>query len=136
MSDAVNHPRHYTSHPSGIEAIEVCELVGFCLGNALKYILRRELKGDEITDLRKAKWYVTRELSGRIAGATPAPAPVDIQRPIERIIGHEPRFIQLALVRIARYLGAPASIGATDTLQAAADAIAQEIDRLELRGAR
>lgn len=38
--DPVNHPKHYNSHPSGIEAIVICEHTDFCLGNAIKYILR------------------------------------------------------------------------------------------------
>lgn len=63
--DPVNHPRHYTSHPSGIEAIDVCEHMGFCLGNAFKYVFRREGKHDTIEDLRKARWYVDREISRR-----------------------------------------------------------------------
>jgi hypothetical protein len=37
-ADAVNHPPHYTSHPSGVECIQVTEHMGFCLGNAVKYI--------------------------------------------------------------------------------------------------
>ena len=40
MNDPVNHPRHYTSHPSGIEVIQITEHMNFCLGNAVKYILR------------------------------------------------------------------------------------------------
>ena len=50
MSDMVNHPRHYTSHPSGIEVIEITEHMNFCLGNAIKYIMRSELKGKQIED--------------------------------------------------------------------------------------
>jgi hypothetical protein len=63
--DAVNHPAHYTSHPSGIECIEITEHMGFNLGNALKYIWRADLKGDVLEDLRKAAWYVQREIDKR-----------------------------------------------------------------------
>jgi hypothetical protein len=42
MSDQVNHPRHYTSHPSGIECIWITEHMWFCLGNAIKYISKKE----------------------------------------------------------------------------------------------
>lgn len=66
MSDNVNHPRHYTQHPSGIEAITICEHMSFNLGNAMKYIWRADLKGDDIEDLRKAVWYVQREIEKRI----------------------------------------------------------------------
>lgn len=67
--DDVNRPRHYTWHPSGVEAIEVTEWMGFCLGNAVKYLWRAGLKGDPIKDLEKAKWYIEREIA-RIKGAT------------------------------------------------------------------
>jgi len=62
MSDAVNNPRHYTSHPSGVECIEIAEHMSFNLGNAVKYIWRASLKGKEIEDLRKARWYIEREI--------------------------------------------------------------------------
>jgi hypothetical protein len=61
----VEHPKHYTNHPSGIEAIEICGYMNFCLGNALKYILRADYKGKAIEDLRKAKWYLDREIYQR-----------------------------------------------------------------------
>lgn len=63
--DVVNHPAHYTSHPSGIECIEVAEHYGFCIGNAIKYLWRAGLKGDAIEDLKKAVWYINREISKR-----------------------------------------------------------------------
>lgn len=63
--DPVNHPTHYTSHPSGIECIEITQHMGFNLGNATKYIWRADLKNDAIEDLRKARWYVDRELGKR-----------------------------------------------------------------------
>lgn len=68
QEDAVNHPKHYTSHPSGIECIQVTEHMGFNLGNALKYIWRADLKGDAIEDLQKARWYLDRELEKRKQG--------------------------------------------------------------------
>lgn len=63
--DPVNHPKHYTSHPSGVECIQVTEHMGFNLGNAVKYIWRADLKADAIEDLKKAKWYIERELLKR-----------------------------------------------------------------------
>lgn len=63
--DPVNHPKHYTDHPSGIECIQITEHMGFNLGNALKYIWRCDLKKDAIEDLEKAKWYIERELAKR-----------------------------------------------------------------------
>lgn len=65
-SDMVNHPPHYMGHPSGIECIQITEHMGFCLGNAMKYIWRADLKNDAIEDLRKAIWYIEREITRRI----------------------------------------------------------------------
>jgi hypothetical protein len=65
MSEAVNHPAHYVSHPSGIECIQVTEHMGFSLGNAVKYIWRADLKNDAIEDLEKAAWYLAREIERR-----------------------------------------------------------------------
>jgi hypothetical protein len=63
--DPVNHPPHYTQHPSGVECIQITEHMGFCLGNAVKYIWRADLKHDAIEDLKKARWYIDREISRR-----------------------------------------------------------------------
>jgi len=64
MSDTVNHPSHYNSHPSGVECITVTEHMNFNLGNAVKYIWRVGLKSeDPIVDLEKARWYVEREIT-------------------------------------------------------------------------
>lgn len=64
-TDSVNHPKHYTSHPSGVECIQITEHMGFNLGNAVKYIWRADLKADAIEDLKKARWYIDRELKKR-----------------------------------------------------------------------
>jgi hypothetical protein len=69
--DAVNHPSHYTSHPSGVECITITEHYNFCIGNGMKYIWRAGLKGDagmdnlekEIEDCEKAVWYITRHIN-------------------------------------------------------------------------
>jgi len=63
--DMVNHPPHYTNHPSGIECIQITEHMGFCTGNAIKYIWRADEKGNAVEDLEKAKWYIDRELAKR-----------------------------------------------------------------------
>ena len=63
--DVVNHPKHYTSHPSGVECIQITEHMGFNMGNALKYIWRADLKHDALEDLEKAKWYIEREIALR-----------------------------------------------------------------------
>lgn len=65
VRDAVNHPPHYTSHPSGVECIQVTEHMNFNLGNAMKYIWRADEKGNDIQDLEKAAWYLAREIQRR-----------------------------------------------------------------------
>jgi len=62
MDDPVNHPAHYTSHPSGVEAIDITRHMNFNLGNAVKYVWRAGLKGDSIEDLQKARFYISDEL--------------------------------------------------------------------------
>ena len=61
--DNVNHPKHYTSHPSGIECIKVTEHFNFNLGNAIKYIWRAGLKNNTSEDLKKAEFYIKREIA-------------------------------------------------------------------------
>lgn len=65
ITDSVNHPTHYTSHPSGIECIQVTEHMSFCIGNAVKYLWRADLKEATEQDLRKAIWYIEREIALR-----------------------------------------------------------------------
>ena len=65
--DNVNHPKHYTGHPSGVECITITEHMGFNLGNAVKYIWRADLKDDAIEDLKKARWYIDTEIQKREA---------------------------------------------------------------------
>jgi hypothetical protein len=70
MNDNVNNPKHYTSHPSGIECIDITEHHNFCIGNAMKYLWRAGLKSDadktgtqkQVEDLEKAVWYIRREI--------------------------------------------------------------------------
>ena len=72
--DPINHPTHYTAHPSGIECIQITEHMGFNLGNALKYIWRCDLKHDAVEDLGKAMWYIQREITKRMKGNSNANA--------------------------------------------------------------
>lgn len=67
--DLINHPPHYTQHPSGVECIQITEHMGFNTGNALKYVWRADLKHDcPLADLNKAKWYIEREIALRSKG--------------------------------------------------------------------
>lgn len=96
-SDPVNHPSHYCSHPSEVEAIIITERMSFNVGNAFKYLYRCTEKGYTLNDLRKAQWYVNRELEMRrklwfnwenknfdpLLDGSPA---------IRRVLSHESRF--------------------------------------------
>lgn len=64
MSDDTVHPAHYRSS-SGLEAIDAIEAfgLGFCLGNVVKYVLRAARKGRYLEDLKKARWYLDREIA-------------------------------------------------------------------------
>lgn len=62
LHDPVNHPKHYTKHPSGVECIQITEHMDFCLGNAIKYIWRAGEKNATVEDLKKAKWYLERKI--------------------------------------------------------------------------
>lgn len=74
-NDPVNHPKHYTNHPSGVECITVTEHMSFNLGNAVKYIWRAGEKGDLVQDLQKAKWYIEREIALRSPPPEPSSKP-------------------------------------------------------------
>lgn len=73
--DMVNHPKHYTSDPSGVEAIEITRHRNFNIGNAIKYLWRAGLKEDpgkdklekQVEDLRKAVFYINDEIQ-RLTG--------------------------------------------------------------------
>ena len=61
--DKINPP-HYRSHPSGVEAIAICEHFNFAIGNVVKYCWRARLKpSDPLEDLKKAAWYLNREIA-------------------------------------------------------------------------
>lgn len=69
--DNVNNPSHYTSHPSGVECIDIIEHYDVLVANAIKYLWRAGLKVDsnkfskakEIEDLEKAIWYINRRIN-------------------------------------------------------------------------
>lgn len=93
MSDLVNHPPHYSAHPSGVECIVITEHYNFNVGNAIKYLWRAGLKEgtDPVEDLKKAAWYVNREIERLSSGHLP---------------GHRPRGQELRPRRLVTIPGA------------------------------
>jgi hypothetical protein len=61
--DPVDHPAHYKV--GGIETIDFIEAkkLNYNIGNVVKYLTRADHKGNKLEDLRKAQWYLTREIS-------------------------------------------------------------------------
>ena len=68
MSDPINSPDHYVA--GGVEVIDIIEAfeLNYRLGNVIKYVLRADRKGNRLTDLRKAQWYLDREITTVIEG--------------------------------------------------------------------
>lgn len=62
MTEQVNHPEHY-NQIAGTECVDIAENFNFNLGNVIKYVWRAFFKQDTLTDLKKALWYLTREIS-------------------------------------------------------------------------
>ena len=100
--DNVNHPKHYTSDPSGIECIHITRHRNFNVGNAIKYLWRAGLKIDadkssinkQIEDLEKAVWYIVDEihrLGGRCTVKTDSIntcLPIDTESIIEAALNY------------------------------------------------
>lgn len=100
--DNVNHPKHYTSDPSGIECIDITRHRNFNVGNAIKYLWRAGLKTDadkssinkQIEDLEKAVWYIVDEihrLGGRCTVKTDSIntcLPIDNESIIEAVLNY------------------------------------------------
>lgn len=70
MSGDPTNPQHYRGHPSGVECIAITEHMGFNLGNVVKYVWRADHKGETLEDLRKAAWYLDREIGRRTGDAS------------------------------------------------------------------
>lgn len=100
--DNVNHPKYYTSDPSGIECIDITRHRNFNVGNAIKYLWRAGLKIDadkssinkQIEDLEKAVWYIVDEihrLGGRCTVKTDSIntcLPIDNESIIEAVLNY------------------------------------------------
>lgn len=85
--DPVNHPSHYTSHPSGVETLEVTRQLSFDCGNAVKYVWRRGDKGTLLQDLHKAAFYLNDAIrNSQLSMGVPASA----ARILEQVAAVEP----------------------------------------------
>lgn len=56
--DPVENPRHYVIASTIVEPIELLRHAPFDFGNAMKYVLRADFKGNRLEDLKKALWYL------------------------------------------------------------------------------
>lgn len=97
-ADMVNHPPHYTGHPSGVECIEVAEHLPFCLGNAFKYLFQRDAKGNPLENIEKAIWYVNRH--NETYPEKPE-LPEDAREALGMVVVHEPHPFSTAMLLIA-----------------------------------
>lgn len=87
--DMVNNPPHYQGC-NGLECIDVIEAfaLGFNLGNVVKYILRAGKKGYALTDLKKAAWYLAREIQVREGHTEAAQCPATTDRGSKHVEHH------------------------------------------------
>lgn len=128
--DAVNHPKHYLSHPSGVECIEIVRDMSFNCGNAVKYLFRSEHKGKAMQDTQKAAWYIRDEIRRALSGRVQTrDHEVEQWASYKAFIEHEPRVhVRVAVQRIWE-----AQYEHTDTveaLEAALAAVEEEERRL------
>lgn len=85
MTDNVNHPRHYETGP--FECIELSSRYSFCVGNAVKYVWRHDLKNG-VEDLRKARWYLRYAMEhGESAVPLIGVSTSDSRRPVGLLLG-------------------------------------------------
>lgn len=133
----INHPYHYTAHPSGVECIQITEHMNFNLGNAVKYIWRAGLKSPTAnTDLEKAIWYVRRELN-RLANLEPVVAKEAVQNlnktpplvNLENIDEYDVGAIEIRIAGINAALSANPSEHYRSNLVAERDILKRELQR-------
>jgi hypothetical protein len=101
--EVIDHPDHYGGD-TAYEAIKVIEAwdLGFCLGNTVKYIARAGRKDPTkiIEDLRKAAWYLNREIESLSLNA--ADTPNDSQCAIGTLAGERSELEYVAVSATAR----------------------------------
>lgn len=116
-NDPVNHPSHYTSDPSGVECIEICRVLPFSLGNAVKYLWRAGKKNDELEDIRKAQWYIKDYMGPREIESWPEDPALE-NLPWKRIavwmLYQDPKDKR---IRVIRYILEGSYLAASNTLE-------------------
>lgn len=121
--DPVDRPKHYNSHPSGVEIYEITRHLNFSLGNAFKYIARFDKKGNPVEDLRKSIWYIKNGIADRKSFSRFAVVCGDwevLDLLLSRYIAAEPSMRVkglLTLFRLAIEASCIGGNGFTDTLQ-------------------
>ncbi|EOI0552146.1 DUF3310 domain-containing protein [Campylobacter jejuni] len=83
-NDPINPP-HYKGFANGAQVIDITEGLSFAGGNVVKYVARAcridgVIKGDPVEDLKKARWYIDRELARLTTTDTAQPVVKDIDR--------------------------------------------------------
>ena len=103
MSDMINHPSHYTDNGSGVECIQVSELMSFSIGNAIKYIWRCDGKGKG-EDIKKAAWYINHEIA-RIKAKKYTPIAVEAPPGVDyiHVASHLNPLVAHAFIYLFRY---------------------------------
>lgn len=107
-TDMVNHPPHYTAHPSGVEYIDVAEHLPFCLGSAFKHLYLRNAGGNPVENIDEAIWHVNRH--NETYPEKPA-LPEEARYALGEIVVHEPHPFGACMLIIA----GPEQCGAYDT---------------------
>lgn len=97
-ADMVNHPPHYTGHPSGVECIEVAEHLPFCLGTAFERLFSRDAKGNPAENIEQAIWYVNRHNE---TYPNKPELPEEAREALGAIVVHEPHPFGAAMLLIA-----------------------------------
>lgn len=130
-ADPVNRPSHYTQHPSGVECIDISEWLGGNLAQAFQYVWRHPLKSRPVEDLRKAQWYLRREIGrrARVAGTFLPTSDSGLYERWERVLQAEP-CEQTALVYRAIRLAHFGPAFDTDALECALETISQMVAAL------
>lgn len=89
MTDMVNAPQHYRGHASGVECIELTEMMPFSIGNACKYVFRRRDKWNTLEDLKKARWYTKRHIDFGLDSVALPNYELDVRKLTFALANHE-----------------------------------------------